>query len=260
MKKTVRFQQRKQKKKRKRIIFLTLCFIFAVLVFVFLKTFELNTIVIEGNTRYTEQEIKDLLFTKATDRVSLFFYLRMRWQGPGAIPFVEKVEVELTGRHSTIVTVYEKLIIGCVEHRGSYLYFDRDGIVVESTRQRLEGVPVVVGLSFSQIVLHEKLKTQKEGMFDIILNLARLIERDGLTVDEVQFLPDDSVVLTAQGCELLLGKRDFYDEVLAVLKSVLAETKGRKLRIDLTLYENGNGRITAHPLDAQEEDGKGLDN
>ena len=73
MKKTIRFQQRKQKKKRMRIIVLTLCFVFAVLVFVFLKTFELNTIVIEGNTRYTEQEIKDLLLTKATDHVSLFF-------------------------------------------------------------------------------------------------------------------------------------------------------------------------------------------
>ena len=254
MKKTIRFQQRKQKKKRMRIIILTLCFVFAVLVFVFLKTFELNTIVIEGNTRYTEQEIKALLLTKATDHVSLFFYLRMRWQGTSAIPFVEKVEAELTGRHKAVITVHEKLITGCVEHRGNYLYFDRDGIVVESTRERLEGVPVVVGLSFSQIVLHEKLKTQKEGMFDVILNLARLIERNELAVDEIKFSSDDSVMLTAQGCELFLGKRPFYDEVLAVLKSVLAEAKGRKLRIDLTLYENGNGRITAYPLDAKEEE------
>lgn len=254
MKKTIRFQQRKQKKKRMRIIILTLCFVFAVLVFVFLKTFELNTIVIEGNTRYTEQEIKDLLLTKATDHVSLFFYLRMRWQGTSAIPFVEKVEVELTGRHKAVITVHEKLITGCVEHRGNYLYFDRDGIIVESTRERLEGVPVVVGLSFSQIVLHEKLKTQTEGMFDVILNLARLIERNELAVDEIKFSSDDSVMLTAQGCELFLGKRPFYDEVLAVLKSVLAEAKGRKLRIDLTLYENGNGRITAYPLDAKEEE------
>ena len=55
-------------------------------------------------------------------------------------------------------------------HRGSYLYFDRDGIVVESSRIKLEDIPVITGLNFSRIVLHEQLKVQKEEMFTVILS------------------------------------------------------------------------------------------
>lgn len=244
-------QMRRRGRKRLFTVILYLCLLLAVIFIVFVKTFELKELEIEGNTRYTAQELEELLMTKPTDRVSVLFWLRMKWWGADPIPFVEKVETDWKNRSVVRITVHEKRITGCVMHRGSYLYFDRDGIVVESSRIKPEDIPVITGLNFSRIVLHEQLKVQKEEMFTVILNLARLIEKQELIVEEIRFRPDDAVELRTQGCEVILGKRQYYDEVLAVLGSVLESAEGRRLRIDMTLYENGNNRITAQPLEEE---------
>lgn len=237
-------------RKRKRILtfVLCICLVFSLIAVIFLKTFEIREFTVTGGSRYSEQEIKELLMTKRTDKISLFFWLHMRMFGYGEIPFVEKIETELTGRTSVEVTVHDKLVTGCVEQMGSYLYFDRDGMVVESSKIRLPDVPVVSGLKFSKIVLFEQMVTAKEGIFDVILNLTRLIQKQELLVSEIAFDKDYAVTLYIDGNEILLGKREQYDEVLSVLKSLISALGERKLRIDMAAYENGNNRITAQDL------------
>ena len=214
---------------------LCICLVLSLIAVIFLKTFEIREFTVTGGSRYSEQEIKEFLITKPTDKISLFFWLHMRMFGYGEIPFVEKIETELTGRR-------------CVEQMGSYLYFDRDGMVVESSKIKLPDVPVVSGLKFSKIVLFEQMVTAKEGIFDVILDLTRLIQKQELIVSEIAFDKDYAVTLHIDGNQILLGKREQYDEVLSVLKSIVSTLGERKLRIDMTTYENGNNRITAQDL------------
>lgn len=243
-----------QKRKRKKTFYIILffCLFLAAAFVILVKSCELENVTVNGNTRYTQEEIEQLLVTEPTDQITFLFWLRSRLQGFESIPFIEKLEVEMTDRHSVTVTVYEKLVTGCVEQMGSYLYFDKDGIIVESSRVHLEDIPVVTGLKFSKIVLKEKMEVQKEGLFDIILDLVRLIDKQGLHTEEIRFGADYEVTLITDGCEVLLGRRENYDEVLAVLKSLLESSEGRKLRIDMTGYEKGNDRITAQPLEDTE--------
>ena len=46
------------------------------------------------------------------------------------------------------IIIYEKSIVGYVSYMSSYMYFDKDGIVVESSSSQLDGVPWVTGLDF----------------------------------------------------------------------------------------------------------------
>lgn len=242
-----------RRKKRKLTVFLCACITLTLAAIVFMKIFELRHFTVEGGTRYSQEEMKQLLMTKPTDQVSLFFWLRMRLFGEGEIPFVEKVEVTLTGRSSVEVTVYDKRITGCVEQMGSYLYFDREGTVVESAKQRLPDVPLVTGLKFSKIVLKEKMVTAKEGIFDVILDLVRLIEKQQLNVSQIAFDADDAVTLYIDGNVVFLGKKEHYDEALAVVRSLIAASGERKFKFDMTAYENGNDRITAQSLEPEQE-------
>lgn len=50
-------------------------------------------------------------------------------------------------------------------------YFDKDGIIVESTSETLPGVPKIAGLSFGHIVLHQPLPVEDISVFNEILNL-----------------------------------------------------------------------------------------
>lgn len=46
--------------------------------------------------------------------------------------------------------MYEKNIVGYVHYLGKNVYFDKDGIVVESSDQEIEGVPLIKGLTFDR--------------------------------------------------------------------------------------------------------------
>lgn len=245
-------RQLQKKVRRKKIsslvIALTTLLIVFIAVIVLFMNFRLENVIVEGTTRYTEEEIKNRLITKKTDQITLFYYLRQRFSDPVSIPFVEKVDISVENRNTIHVTVYEKLVVGCVEMMGGYLYFDKDGIVVESTKERLEDIPQVTGLKFDKIVLHEKLEIQKEGLFETILNVTKLIKKFELPIDAMRFNSDYELILTSDGIEVLLGRKDFYDEQLGALKNVLLAAEGKELSIDMKNYSKNNKKIISKPL------------
>ena len=49
------------------------------------------------------------------------------------------------------------------------MYFDKDGIVVESTSKTLPGIPEIMGLKFGHIVLYQKLPVENDAVFQEIL-------------------------------------------------------------------------------------------
>ncbi len=67
------------------------------------------------------------------------------------------------------VVVFEKSVVGCVSYMSSYMYFDKDGIIVESSSEQLPGVPVIAGLEFGHIVLHQPLPVADQDIFGEIL-------------------------------------------------------------------------------------------
>ena len=60
------------------------------------------------------------------------------------IPFYRNDECQII-RQTHHDRVYEKSVAGYVEYMGRYMYFDQDGIVVESSETRTEGIPQVTG-------------------------------------------------------------------------------------------------------------------
>jgi cell division protein FtsQ len=217
--------------------------------FVVSSTYQLEDVEVVGSTRYTAAEIKDYLVTGKADQITFMMYLGEKLSDPVSIPFVESYAVSMKDRHTIQVTVYEKILIGCVKLLDSYMYFDRDGIVVESSKERIEGVPLITGLKFDKILLHEKLEIQKNNLYDMILNLTKTIQKFELNVDKVLINSDYEVTLYCNENEVLLGKKDFYDVQLEALASVLSSSKDMKLSYDMRFYNENNKKITAQPMD-----------
>jgi cell division protein FtsQ len=210
---------------------LTVFLFIPVIVFIF--TFKLNNITVTGSSRYDSGQILDRLINSEADNNTLIFYLKYKYFTDIRIPFVEKLSFELVDRNSINIRVYDKRIIGCIEFMGDYLYFDKDGIIVESTSNRLDDIPLIKGLKYQKIVLNEKLEVQKEELFDIILNLTQQIEKRELDVDTISFNEKYEVTVDLGDIKALLGKRSTYDEILAKLKNITLESKGKKLTIDM---------------------------
>lgn len=201
---------------------------------IFMYYFQLKNITVTGSSRYTGEQITAKLLNSKADTNTIIFYLKYKYFVDVKIPFVEKMSFELVDNNSVNIKVYDKRIIGCIEFMGDYFYFDKDGIIVESTSKRIDDIPLVKGLKYHKIVLNEKLEVQKEELFDVILNLTQQIEKYGLKVDTIIFNNNYEVTLNCGDIKAMLGKRDTYDEILAKLKNIMAEIEGRKLTIDMT--------------------------
>lgn len=255
----------------RRLCIKTLIFLFVVGIpfLLLLAVFHIKDVEVVGAERYTQDQIKDFVFQSEPDSNSLYLYLKYRYFDKPTLPFVEKIDVEMINSHSVKIYVYEKMVAGCVEFMGEYLYFDKDGMVVESSSQKREKVPVIKGLKFKEIVLNEKLNVpkaarvqkdepeaqkeeeedgsedkskgqsddlelQNKELFDTIINLTQLIDKYGLDIDTITFASNYEVTLDTAGITVWLGKKNTYDEALAKLKNILKEVEGMEVTIDMS--------------------------
>lgn len=227
--------------------FLIFCLLIVILAFILFVTCRLKNVTVVGSSHYSDQELQEKVITKSTDRNTLLLYLRYKYGKVESIPFIEDIDIEIMNKNSIKIHVYEKVITGCIEFMGGYMYFDKDGIIVESSEEKLDNVPIITGLKFSKIVLYQKLSVQKDSLFDVILNITQLINKYELDIDTIQFNSDLEVILYCQDIKVLLGKKTSYDEQIAELKNLLPSAKIKKITIDMTTYKEGQDKIIAKP-------------
>lgn len=239
--------------------FFTVIIIVLIVGAVTLKVTSLNNISIEGNSHYSNEEMIDLLITKETDRNSILFYLTHKYGNNKDIPFIEKVDVKLTDRNSAQINVYEKVITGSIEYMDYYIYFDREGIVVETSDKQIDKVPIVSGLKFNRLILHQAIEVDKPDVFNTILNLTQLIYTYDIDVSIIHFTNQLEVILYSDNLRILLGKRPSYDEQIAQIPNLITSLEsengkkisegGKKLVIDMKEFEEGQDKIIATPIE-----------
>ena len=233
---------RKKYKRRKRgclskilIVLLILCIFAGGGIYFILHNFKVDNIVFAGTDKYTEDELKEYIFGQD------FFSLNMlkldydiRNSEKVKIPFIETYEIELDYPDTVKVTMYEKSIVAYVLYKENYMYFDKDGIIVESSKELLEGVPKIGGLEFNSIVLHSVLPVDEEKVFNTILNLSQYLSDYELVIDEIFFNEDYSIVLYMDEITVNLGKGDNLSEKLHELKQMVKN--GKLTGLSGTLY------------------------
>ena len=132
------------------IIIAVLLLILAGLYLYLVNAYRVTNVKVEGNLHYTEDEIKDMVMTGRYGNNSLYLSLKYRNKGVEDIPFIETMDVTILSPDSIRITVYEKALAGCIQYLGLYMYFDKDGTVVETSSETTPGVPIVTGLAYNE--------------------------------------------------------------------------------------------------------------
>ncbi len=227
---------RRVKRRRKRLRIFGFSALLLLLLFLFGINTRLTELTVVGNTRYTEDELISLIFTRDSDLNTFYALYQSRFGEQRDIPFVEKYRVKVTGLHSAQITVYEKSVAGCIEYMGSYMYFDREGVIVESSRELFEKVPLVTGIQFQHIVMHERLEVGDETVFAEILSLSQLLEQYGLFSEQMAFDKNRQVTLTMGSIKSVLGDDRYLAEKISELSDMYSELSGRSGTVYLNEY------------------------
>lgn len=256
MKQEVQRRQYPKKKKKKKayekvlIALAVICLVVAVLfitVLCLLEIYKVKTVYVNGNVHYTSSEIKDMIMVGELGDNSIYLSLKYKNKTIEDVPFVSAMNVDIVSPDTIKITVYEKTLAGCVEHLGEYVYFDRDGMVVECSPYTTEGVPVVSGLSFDSVVLYEPLPVADKQIFELILTIAQLYDKYEMEAQRIQFVSGGNIVVHTGNIRAAMGKGENIDDKVMTLAAIMPDLEGQSGTVKLENYTKDSKNVIFKP-------------
>ena len=212
--------------------------VMAVIVFcIFL--FRVKKVSIEGNTYYSQQQMVNMFQTNILEKNVLGFWLLDKLSMTPRLDFVREYEVSYPNLNEIHIKLYEKTIVAGIAYSNQYIYFDKDGMVLQSGNQPVEGIPLFESDSMTTFTLYKKIQMENEDRLGQIINLANLFQHYEIKWDRVQFGENNEAYLYSGDIRVNLGKKDNYDEQISALASILEQMQkeGKKGTIDMSSYE-----------------------
>lgn len=227
---------------------ISLLIIVAVLAIAFTSVFaifKVDTVIVEGNAHYTNEEIYNMVIGDGFfDNSSIYLSMKYKNKEIKDIPFIESLSVKITSPSSIKITVYEKAMAGFVEYLGRYFYFDKDGTVIESTDVISKGIPQIMGLTYDHIILYDRLPVERDDIFKEILEVTQLLEKYEIEVDKIYFDVNYNITLYFGTARVKLGDFDNIDEKIIKLKAILPKLEDKKGVLRLDNYDGTDSMIT----------------
>ena len=235
------------KSKRTLIVSVALLLLVAVLAAGYeyiIRNYTVTTVYVEGNVHYTNEEIMEMVMGGRFGNNSLFLSMKYKDKGMEDIPFIQAMDVTIEAKDTIRIIVYEKALAGYVSYLGQYVYFDKDGIVVEVSTEKTEGIPQVTGLQFNRVILHERLPVEKPDVFDEVLNITQQLEKYSMSADRIYFDSNYRVTLMFGEAKVALGDDGYMDEKIMKLQYILPSLIGKKGTLDMREYSEDTKSYT----------------
>ena len=188
---------------------------------ILLLSVHIQNITVTGSKRYNASQMEEFLFSGRWGKNSAYAYFTDRFRPHRQIPFVEDYKVVFHGPFNVEIIIYEKSIVGYVSYMSSYMYFDKDGIVVESSGSQLPGVPWITGMEFGRIILHRPLPVDDKNIFEEILNLTQQLSVYDIAVDRIQYDSHGQATLFIGKMEVTMGDHTDIDGKISTLNDIL---------------------------------------
>ena len=223
-------EERRRKKRRKigLYILLILILLIAAGVFIVMNVFTVENVVVEGNELYSSTQIENMVLNDEYSWNSLYVFLKYKFVNTSEVPFVDTMEVSLDNPHTVHIKVYEKGMLGYlyINSIGQNAYFDKDGFVVETSTEVIDGVPKITGISCEEVVLYEKLQLENSDILRDLLNLTQTLKKYNLLPDEIQYDSNMEPVLYYGTIQVKIGSEDNLSQKVVRLSIILPQLDG----------------------------------
>ena len=206
----------------------------------YLSTFSVADIEVNGCVMSSEDEVKKAVMDNAYINNTLVMYLQNKIKPVKDVAFVAKMDVEYVSKNKISVDVYEKSVAGCIEYMESFVYFDKDGIVLETAKVRYDKIPNIKGLTVKRWEIGKELPVENKKRFNTILNITQLVDKYDLDIRGIEFTVDGEVVLRHDNIEIELGEGKNLPIQLMNLGSILKELEGKSGVLYMKEFDSEN--------------------
>lgn len=238
---------------RKRHILLLLACLIVIIgmgIYFLITDFSIKKVEIKGNNTYTNTEVLNAMKKDGYVGNTLLMVVQNQLFGQTYLPFIDKISMSYDDSHILKVRVKEKLRAGVFQYMNQYVYFNENGIAVESRNTLFDGVPVVTGVKFDQMsvdreILQNRVPVKKQ-YFNTIVSITKKIAAYDIPITEIHFDGEDDITLHSSKYRIYLGSSSYLDgkmsRIAAILETISSSYK--KGTIDMHLYTDEKPVIT----------------
>ena len=191
-----------------------------IFVLVFFLGFRVTSVQVEGNSFYTDDEIKNMVTNVPLAKNSILAGFINTEKSTKDAAMIDSIKISRINRNTLLLQVEEKQIIGYIEYQGQCLNFDRQGIIQIITDEPMENVPKIEGIDVKEAVQGERLSgIQAQSRI-------KMLEKMENKPDRLGFNELNQLVMYYGDIEVRLGDDENMDEKINRLVGILPELEG----------------------------------
>ena len=197
-----------------------------IFVLVFFLGFRVTSVQVEGNSFYTDDEIKNMVTNVPLAKNSILAGFINTEKSTKDAAMIDSIKISRINRNTLLLQVEEKQIIGYIEYQGQCLNFDRQGIIQIITDEPMENVPKIGGIDVKEAVQGERLSGISRTKLNTILSVGKMLEKMENKPDRLEFNDLNQLVMYYGDIEVRLGDDENMDEKINRLVGILPELEG----------------------------------
>lgn len=214
------------RRKLYRIIIEAVAGILLIFVLVFFLGFRVTGVQVEGNSFYTDDQIKNMVLNAPIAKNSILAGFIDTEKSTKDEAMIDSITVSRVDRNTLLLQVKEKQMIGYIEFQGQCVNFDRQGIVQIITEEPLENAPKIEGIDVKEAVQGERLSGINTSKLNTILSVGKMLEKMEDKPDRLAFNDLNQLVMYYGTIEVRLGDDENMDEKINRLVGILPELEG----------------------------------
>lgn len=197
-----------------------------IFVLVFFLGFRVTSVQVEGNSFYTDDEIKNMVTNVPLAKNSILAGFINTEKSTKDAAMIDSIKISRINRNTLLLQVEEKQIIGYIEYQGQCLNFDRQGIIQIITDEPMKNVPKIEGIDVKEAVQGERLSGISRTKLNTILSVGKMLEKMENKPDRLEFNDLNQLVMYYGDIEVRLEDDENMDEKLNRLVGILPELEG----------------------------------
>ncbi len=214
-------------------------------VLIIILVFQVKTVIINGNVRWSGQEIaEDLSYDFWTQNTLFLMWKHRNGEALERLPYLSSLKIKLDSPGKITVTVTEKELAGYVYGEDQNLYFDEDGIILDITDQVYDGVLAVTGVKMGEPVLYQKVPTESSAQLRTILSITQLLRYQELTAREIRFSDNMDITVRIGNVDAALGQDEYLEEKIANLRAILDVMSGSSGTLHMENFTGKNEPVS----------------
>lgn len=211
---------------------------------VFFTVFHTETVLVSGNTRYSDDDVKSICLDGALSNNTFLFTLFHKRIELGDMPYLDHVDSEMIDRGTIHLSVKERIACARIRFGGKVVYFDKEGNVLEIRERDAEQDKTAVLLAGAEpdtelIAEGDVIFEDRPELLSELSVLSTLLLQFELVPDSVSVDDENNMVLVFGRIRANLGSDTYLEEKVARIDAILPDLAESAGTLHLEDYAEG---------------------